>query len=50
MSDKASVAAIVTFDEDALDPEAVVIGRSTVQTMIFKNLSDDLTKLVVQAR
>jgi hypothetical protein len=49
VSDKASVAAIVTFEDDALDPDAVVIGRSTVQTMIFKNLSDDLTKLVVQA-
>jgi hypothetical protein len=49
VSDKASVAAVVTFEDDALDPDRVVIGRSTVQTMIFKNLSDDLTKFVVQA-
>jgi hypothetical protein len=49
VADKAAVAAVVTFEEGALEPDAVVIGRSTVQTMIFKNLSDDLMKLVVQA-
>ena len=48
VSDKASVAATITFEE-ALDPDGVVIGRNTVQTMIFKNLSDELTKFVVQA-
>jgi hypothetical protein len=48
VADKASVAATITFEE-ALDPDGVVIGRNTVQTMIFKNLSDELTKFVVQA-
>jgi hypothetical protein len=49
VSDKASVAAIIMFADDALDPESVVIGRSTVQTLIFKNLGEDQVKLVVQA-
>ena len=49
VSDKAGVAATLTFEDDALDPDAVVIGRNTVQTMIFKNLSDELTKFVVKA-
>ena len=49
VSDKASVAATITFDGRPSTRTRSSIGRNTVQTMIFKNLSDELTKFVVQA-
>ncbi len=49
VSDKSSVAGTVSFDGSALSPDTFVAGRNVVFTVIFKNLSDEDTKLVVQA-
>ena len=49
VSNKSGVAATITFDGGAFDPESFVGGRNTVLTVIFKNLGEEDTKFVVEA-
>jgi hypothetical protein len=49
VADKASVAAIVTFDGTGFDADTFVGGRNVVLTVIFKNGSGQDTRFVVHA-
>jgi hypothetical protein len=49
VSNKASVAGIITFDGSAFDTDSFVGGRNVDLTLIFKNTSDADTKFVVHA-
>jgi hypothetical protein len=49
VSNKASVAGIITFGGSAFDPDSFVGGRNVDLTLIFKNTSDADTKFVVHA-
>jgi hypothetical protein len=48
-SDKASIAAVVSYDGRVFAPDSFVAGRNANLTVIFKNIGDGETKLVVHA-
>jgi hypothetical protein len=49
VSNKASVAGLISFAGSAFDPDSLVAGRNVDLTFIFKNLSDADTKFIVHA-